>query len=349
MCGTDLALQTGHMPFAMPLLLGHEASGRVLAVGEDGLDGPAVGDRVVLWMRPPCRACRLCVRGQAGLCERNGFMSARGTLLDGRTSCTRGGQPLYRALGIGAFTEQVVMPVAGLVPVPDDVPVEVAALLGCGVATGAGAILNVAKPEPGDVVLIFGAGGVGQAAAMAASAVGAGRVIVVDPAPHRREQALDLGATDVVEGGDRDTLRAQLAALPGARAGRPGSGARARGLVVDVAIDAVGRPELVELAYRTVRQGGTVVAVGVAPGDAHVTLPAAALALSQKRLLGCFMGGIDPQRDLPRLFDLWRRGALPVDRLVADRRPLEEAGAALADLAAARGLRTILEVNEISA
>ncbi|MDP9406155.1 MAG: alcohol dehydrogenase catalytic domain-containing protein, partial [Actinomycetota bacterium] len=122
-CGTDRSLQSGAMAYPMPLLLGHEATGRVVALG-DGTDGAdvAVGDRVVLWMRPPCRACRMCVRGQGELCERSGVMSARGTLLDGRTGLRRGGEPLYRALGIGAFAERVVMPVGGLVAVPDDVP-----------------------------------------------------------------------------------------------------------------------------------------------------------------------------------------------------------------------------------
>ncbi|MGH3665604.1 MAG: alcohol dehydrogenase catalytic domain-containing protein, partial [Egibacteraceae bacterium] len=161
-CGTDLALQTGRMTYPMPLVLGHEATGRVVALGDRSDAGAledaglAQGDRVVLWMRPPCRRCRLCLRGEAGLCERSGAMSARGTLPDGRTSFSRGGESLYRAFGVGAFTERIVMPLAGLVPVPDDVPDEVAALLGCGVATGAGAVLNVARPAPGDVVVVFG-------------------------------------------------------------------------------------------------------------------------------------------------------------------------------------------------
>lgn len=331
-CGTDLALHTGKMAFPTPMVLGHEAAGRIVAIEDDDRSGLVTGDRVVLWMRPPCRACRLCVRGLGSLCERSGLMSARGTLLDGRTGFARGGEPVYRALGIGAFTEQVVMPVGGLVRVPDEVPDDVAALLGCGVATGAGAILNVARPHPGDVVVVFGGGGVGQAAAMAASAVGAGAVVVVDPVDERREQAVTLGATHAIPGGGRQDLRAQLTDALGEA-------------VVDVAIDAVGSPDIVELAYRLVRQGGTVVAVGVQPSDAKVTIAGQVLALSHKRLLGCFMGGVDPQRDMPRLFSLFRRGALPVDRLITRRRPLEEAGEALADLASSRGLRTVLEPN----
>ena len=330
-CGSDLALLTGKMPFPLPMVLGHEACGRIAALGPD-TEGLAIGQRVVLWMRPPCRTCRMCVRGLSELCERSGAMSAYGTLLDGRTSFTRGGEPVYRALGIGAFTSQVVMPMGGLVAVPDDVPTDVAALLGCGVATGVGAILNVAKPEPGDVVVVLGGGGVGQAAAMAAAASSAGAVVVVDPVEQRREQALQLGATHAVAGGDAKTLRNQLKQA----LGDP---------MVDIAVEAVGRPELVATAHRVVRQGGTVVAVGVQASDATISLPGPQVALTHKRLLGCFMGGIDPQRDLPKIFALYRRGVLPLDRLITARRPLDEAAEALDDLANARGLRTVLEMT----
>jgi S-(hydroxymethyl)glutathione dehydrogenase / alcohol dehydrogenase len=330
-CGSDLSLARGTFPHPKPMLLGHEACGRVAALGP-GTAGPAEGTRVILWMRPACRACRMCLRGRGELCQASGRMSAYGTLLDGRTSFSRGGEPLHRGLGIGAFTTRLVMPVAGLVEVPDGVSDEVAALLGCGVATGAGAVLNVARPRPGDVVLILGGGGVGLSAAMAAAAVGAGAVVVADPAPQRRQAALDLGATHAIEGGDREAVRSQVSEV----LGDP---------TVDVALDAVGRSELVELAFRTVRQGGTVVAVGVQAGGATVTLPGPVLTLSHKRVLGCYMGGVDPQRDLPILFDLHRRGRFPVDRLIGARRPLAEVPDALDDLAAARGLRTVIQVQ----
>ncbi len=330
-CGSDLAIVNGKMPFPTPVLLGHEASGTVVEVGPQA-DGLEPGARVVVWMRPPCRACRACVRGEAALCERSGFMSARGTLLDGRTSFTRGGDPLYRAFGIGAFSTQVVMPVNGLVPVPDDVPTNVATLVSCGVATGAGAVLNVAHPQPADVVLVFGAGGVGLAAVMAAAATGAGAVIVVDPAEHRRRQALEVGADHTIEGGDRDEIREQLKEAMG-------------NAIVDVVIDAVGRSELVETGYRLVRQGGTVVAVGLQDKSSKVTLPGMVVPISHKRLCGCFMGGVDPQRDIPRIFSLYRRGAFPIDRLVSAVRPLDEVPEALDDLAAARGLRTVIDLK----
>jgi alcohol dehydrogenase len=330
-CGSDLHLQRGVMASPMPLLLGHEASGRVVALGP-GTDGPAEGTRVTLWMRPPCRRCRMCLRGEASLCQASGKMSAYGTLLDGRTSFSREGADLYRAFGLGTFTPRVVMPVNGLVAVPDAVPDDVAALLGCGVATGAGAILNVAPPVPGDVVLVIGAGGVGQAAAMAAAALGAGAVVVADPAEHRRQAALDLGATHAIEGGDRYAVRDQLKSALG-------------DTWVDIAVDAVGRPELVELGFRVVRQGGRVVAVGVPASDATFSVPATLVTTMHKQILGCFMGGVDPQRDIPRLFSLYERGVLPVDRMIGRRRPLAEVPEAMDDLANTVGLRTVIDVQ----
>jgi Zn-dependent alcohol dehydrogenase len=330
-CGSDLSLRDGKMVNPMPLLLGHEATGTVASLGP-GTHGPVPGTRVILWMRPPCRACRMCQRGAAELCLTSGAMSAKAALLDGRTSSTRQGAPLHRALGVGAFTTRMVMPVSGLVPVPDGVPDDVAALLGCGVATGAGAILNVAPPTPGDVVLVIGGGGVGLAAAMTAAALGAGAVVVADPAEHRRAAALELGATHAIAGGDRKELRGQLTEALG-------------DAWVDTAIDAVGRPEIVALGFGAVRQGGTVVAVGVPAADATLELPAMQLTTLHKRVLGCFMGGVDPHRDLPRMFALYERGVLPVDRLVGQRRPLAEVPEALDDLAATRGLRTVIDLQ----
>ena len=192
-CGSDLALLTGKFPQPLPVVLGHEATGLVTELGDDRSE-LAVGDRVTLWLRPPCRSCRMCIRGEAALCERTGIMSAKGILPDGRTGLSRRDETIYRGFGVAAFATQALMPTTGLVKLPEDIPTEVAALLGCGVATGAGAVLNVARPEPGDVVLVFGAGGVGLAAAMTAAASPVGAVVVVDPAAHRRETALELGA-----------------------------------------------------------------------------------------------------------------------------------------------------------
>lgn len=333
-CGSDLALLDGKFEFPTPALLGHEAVGRVVSLGAD-TDGPAPGTRVTLWMRPPCRECRACRRNLAALCERSGFMSARGTLLDGTTGLSRGGETVYRGFGVGAFGSHVVMPVNGLIVVPDDVPDDVAALAGCGVATGVGAIINVAKPEPGDSVLIFGGGGVGLSAAMAAAAVGAGAVIVCDPAEHRRELAMSLGATHVIEPGDRDAVRSRLKAEIGSSN-------------VDLVIDTAGRPELISLGHSLVHQGGAVVAVGLQPPGEDVVLKAAVVPITHKRILGCFMGGIDPHRDLPRMFQLYVSGRLPIDRLVTHHRPLDETAQALGDLSSAVGLRTIINVQEMA-
>jgi Zn-dependent alcohol dehydrogenase len=167
---------------------------------------------------------------------------------------------------------------------------------------------------------------------MTAAAIGAGQVVVADPAEHRRDEALSLGATHAIEGGDRREVRAQLVEAIGAP-------------TVDVAVDAVGLPALVETGYSVIRQGGAVVAVGLQPPDAKITLTAPVVPLSHKRVLGCFMGGIDPQRDLPKLFALYQAGRLPIDRLVSAHRPLTETSEALDDLANARGLRTLIDLG----
>lgn len=333
-CGSDLAQLHGKFPFPRPAVLGHEASGRVLSLGPN-TDGPAPGTRVTLWMRPPCRSCRACRRNLAALCEQSGFMSAKGTLLDGATGFSRGGESIYRGFGIGAFSTHVVMPVSGLIEVPDGIPDDVAALVGCGVATGFGAIVNVAKPEPSDTVLVFGGGGVGLAATMTAAAVGAGAVIVCDPVDHRRELALSMGATHVIEPGDRDAIRTQLKGIIGSSN-------------VDIVVDTAGRPEIVEMGHSLVFQGGTVVSVGLQPPDADITLRAAVVPLSHKRILGCFMGGVDPHRDIPRMFQMFKSGRLPIDRLVTTHRPLVETEAALDDLTSGTGLRTILDIAAVS-
>lgn len=345
-CGSDLAVRDGKVAYPVPVVLGHEAVGVVAAVGSpdetaaDAVEAeteqpPRVGDRVVLWMRPPCRACRSCRRGDAALCEQSGVMSARGTLPDGTTGVTRAAAPVHRAFGIGAFAEAVVMPLAGLVVVPAGVPDEVAALSSCGVATGAGAVLNIARPAEGDTVAVWGAGGVGLAAALTARAVGAGGVVVIDPSPERRAGAEALGIS-AVPGGERAELRAQLLSALG---GEP----------LDVALDAVGRAAVVEQAWRAVRPGGTVVSIGLMGAEERVVLPGPLVPLSQRRLLGCFMGGVDPHRDLPRIFALHGEGRLPIERLVSTLRLLDEVPAALDDLAAARGLRTIIDVQHSGA
>lgn len=330
-CGSDLAQLQGKFPFPTPAVVGHEATGTVISLGPD-TDGPALGSRVTLWMRPPCRSCRACRRNLAGLCEQSGFMSARGTLLDGRTAFSRAGNPLFRGFGIGAFSTHVVMPVNGLIEVPDGIPDDVAALVGCGVATGFGAVTNVAKPEPGDTILVFGGGGVGLSAVMTAAAVGAGAVVVCDPMEHRRELALSLGATHAIEPGDRDAIRDQLKR-------EIGSG------LVDFVIDTAGRPEIITTGYSLIHQGGAVVAVGLQPPDADISLRAAVVPLSHKRILGCFMGGVDPHRDIPRMFQMFAAGRLPIDRLVTSHRPLTEAAQALEDLKQGTGLRTVLDVS----
>lgn len=326
-CGSDLSAVKGTYQIPLPAVLGHEAVGVVTEAGS-GSRVP-VGARVSLWMAPPCRTCRACLRGDAALCPTGRAYAANGLLAAGGTGATRGGEPINRAYGLGAFATEVVVPENAAIVLPEEIPETVAAFLGCGVATGYGAVANVAGLTPGDTVVVIGAGGVGVSAAMTARALGAGAVIVVDPNESRRDAALGLGATAAVPGGDAKELRQQVRALVPH---------------VDTVIEAVGHPALVESALTLVREGGTVVAVGVQPAGARMSLSGARFALTQQRLLGCFMGAVDPQRDIPIILDLQRNGRISLEAFQTQRVTLSELPDFLRDPSLITGARLLVDV-----
>lgn len=327
-CGSDLAVVSGQYPCRFPAVLGHEAVGTVTETG-DGVE-LTTGTRVTLWMAPPCRMCRRCLNGEAALCSSGRRIAGAGVLADGSTRFSRDGETLYRSFGLGAFSHELVVPEAGAIAVPDDVPDDVAAVVGCGVATGAGAILNVARPQVGDTVLVLGAGGVGLSAIMAARAVGTGTIVAADPREDRRRDARRAGATVTLEGSSPEEMAAELREL---------------GTEIDVVVDAAGRPELVELGLKVVREGGTVVAVGLQPSGSRISISGQTLSLSQRRLLGCFMGAIDPHRDLPRLFAMYQQGRFPVDTIDVQRCTLDELPAYLSDPSRITGSRLLVDVG----
>jgi Zn-dependent alcohol dehydrogenase len=328
-CHSDLSIVDGHLPAPTPVVLGHEASGVVDAVGE-GVTMLAPGDRVVLTPSPPCGHCYWCVRGEWSVCQ-NSVALMTGTLPDGTTPLRRDGSPLFRGLGVAAFAEHVITPATGAVRIPDDVPLELACVLGCAVQTGVGAVLNTARVPEGASVAVLGLGGVGLAVVQGARLAGASRIVASDPVAARREAALGFGATDVVDPTDTD-VSAAVHDLTG-------------GIGADYAFDAVGRSALVNTGLDAVRTGGTVVMVGMPPLDDPLTLSSATLfAATEKKLLGCLLGSVNSLREIPRLVDLWRVGRLDLEALVTGRRPLAEVNEALDDLRAARGIRTVLDV-----
>ena len=325
-CHSDLHLIDGGMPAPTPAVLGHEAAGVVEAVG-DGVTTVQVGDHVVLTPCPPCGHCYWCVRGETSICV-NSSALVTGTHPDGGTRLSRHGEAVYRGLGVAAFAEVVITQESGAVKIPDDVPLEVACVIGCAVQTGVGAVLHTADVQPGDTVLVMGLGGVGQSVVQGARLAGASTIIASDPLAPRREAALGFGATHVIDP-TVDDLAATVLGLTG--------------VGVDVAFDAVGRSQLVVDGLTVTRNGGTTVMVGVPPLDEQLVIEMPALfAFAEKKLLGCLLGGVNSLRDIPRFVDLWKAGLLDLEGLITTRRPLDEINEAFDDLRAGRGIRTVI-------
>ncbi len=327
-CHSDLSLADGVFPSPLPIVLGHEAAGIVDAVGP-GVHDLAPGDHVVLTPCPPCGTCYWCVRGEPGVCA-NASSIQSNTLRDGTTGLSRSGDVVYRGVGLGAFAEMVLTPASGAVKVAADVPLEIACVIGCAVQTGVGAVLNTARVEEGATVLVLGLGGIGLSVVQGARLAGAARIIASDPVAPRREAAVRLGATDVIDPSAEDVVTRTL---------------ELTGVGADYAFDAVGRAALVQAGLAATRTGGTTVCVGAPPLDDVVTIAMPALfVISEKKLLGCALGSSNSLREIPRLVALWQAGRLDLEALITARRPLAEINEAMADLRAGRGIRTVLSL-----
>jgi Zn-dependent alcohol dehydrogenase len=252
-------------------------------------------------------------------------------LPDGSTGLSLNGEVVYRGIGLGAFAEYVLAPATGAVKVAADVPLEVACVIGCAVQTGVGAALNTAKIEAGATVLIIGLGGIGLSIAQGARLAGAARIIGADPLASRRQAALNFGVTDLIDPGSED-VAARVMALTGVGA--------------DYAFDAVGRAELIQLGLAATRLGGTTVCVGAPPLTDVIMIPVPAMfVLSEKKLIGCALGGCNSLREIPRLIALWQAGRLDLEGLITSRRPLAQINEAMADLREGRGIRTVLSMR----
>ncbi|MBL6279188.1 alcohol dehydrogenase catalytic domain-containing protein [Micromonospora fiedleri] len=318
-CHSDLSMVDGTIAAPYPLLLGHEAAGVVTEVG-DGVDRITVGDHVVLNWAPPCRACWSCTHGEPWLCERTGTPAvAAGHTIDG--------EPLHVTLGLGALAEQVVVPQQAMVVVPSDLPFPTAALLGCAVLTGVGAIRRTAAVRPGDSVAVIGLGGVGLSAVAAARAAGAATVIAVDVSPAKADLAHAAGATDFLLADDK--LSRAVRALTDGRG-------------VDHAVECVGRAATIRTAWRATRRGGQVIVVGMGGKDDMVGLSALEIFHSARTLRSSVYGSSDPDRDLPELARAVLDGSFDLDFLVTDRVSLDEAPEALARMARGEGARTVV-------
>jgi Zn-dependent alcohol dehydrogenase len=324
-CHSDISVVDGSRVRPLPMALGHEAAGVVEEIGA-GVRDVKVGDHVVLTFVPSCGTCPECSSGLPALCTPGAAANGAGTLLHGPSVLTGGdGKSIHHHLGISAFARHAVIARESAVVVPGDVPLQTAALFGCAVLTGAGAVLNTASVRPGQSVAIFGLGGVGLASVMGALVANAWPIIAVDPVPAKRALALELGATAVFAPEEAEKGVKDLT----------GGGA-------EVTFEAAGVPAVLEAAFRAARRGGKTVAMGLPHPSRTVTLPALAFAGLGQSLVGSYMGSAAPQRDIPRYLALWKAGRMPVDRLQSAALPLEKINEAFENLAAGVAVRQVL-------
>jgi S-(hydroxymethyl)glutathione dehydrogenase/alcohol dehydrogenase len=327
-CHSDYHVWSGDLPLPTPMVLGHEGAGTVAAVGA-GVQSVAVGDAVVLSWLPACGHCAHCLAGRPELCRVPALAAEHGTLPGGRTPFhRRDGEPVYQFSLTGTFAEYTVVPEAGCIRLPADTDLEAAALLGCSVLTGTGAVWRTAGLRPAESMAVFGAGGVGLNVLQGARLVAAHPRIAVDVRPERLEAARAFGATHVVDAAAGAPVDAILE-LTG------GEG-------VDAAFEVVGRPDTMAQAFNATRAGGRTVLVGVAPPNAELQLNAFAFPSQERTLVGCWYGQSSPARDIPALLRLHRAGLLQLEALISQRFDLAHVADAFAAMVSGRVNRALV-------
>ncbi|MEU3194242.1 Zn-dependent alcohol dehydrogenase [Streptomyces sp. NPDC006992] len=323
LCHSDLSAMSGVLPQPAPFVPGHEGAGEVLEVGE-GVTRVAPGDRVVVCWLPACGDCPACRRGQRHLCLA-GFMNA-GTPNFRRAGA--GGAEVFGFAGTGTFAEEVVLDAPCAVPVPDDVPFEIAALIGCGVTTGLGAVFNTARVEAGSSVAVVGCGGVGISVLQGARACGAAQIVAVDPVAGRREAALRFGATEAVAPDGLADAKRRVTGDEG----------------FDHVFEVVGRSATARTAYDATRRGGTLCVVGAGAADDELRFSMFELFFDEKRILPSLYGGGDVLRSYDRVVALWRAGRIDLDGMITHRVRLEEINEAIDQMRTGEALRTSISL-----
>ncbi|MEU3652860.1 Zn-dependent alcohol dehydrogenase [Streptomyces sp. NPDC032161] len=320
LCHSDLSAMNGVLPQPAPFIPGHEGAGEVVDVG-DGVTGLKAGDRVLVCWLPACGACPSCRRGQTHLCLA-GFMNA------GTPNFKRPGGDVFGFAGTGTFTEEVVVGAGCAVPIPDDVPFEIAALIGCGVTTGLGAAINTARVEAGSSVAVIGCGGVGISAVQGARVRGAAQIVAVDPVASRREAALRFGATEAVSPDEFADARQRITAGEG----------------FDYVFEVVGKSATARTAYENTRRGGTLCIVGAGALDDHFQVNMFELFFDEKRILPSMYGGGDVLRSYGRAIELWRAGRIDLESMITHRVRLDGINDALDQMRTGTSLRTCVEL-----
>lgn len=325
-CHSDWHVVEGHSYFPLPIICGHEGAGIVEAVG-DGVAKVEPGDHVTLSFRAYCGDCFYCQNDKAVLCETFSDALKSGLQMDGTSRISWDGELVYIMTGLGCFAEYVVIPQQACVPVRKDVPLEVAALVGCAVSTGVGAAIYTADVRPGESVAVYGAGGVGLNIIMGAALCGADPIIAVDTNSSKMEIAREFGATETIY--SDDTTVSQIQGLTSGRG-------------ADHVFESVGLQALQETAFEATRPGGTLTLVGLTPVGSGTNLPGAVITRTEKVIRGSFYGSVLPQRDFPMFLDLYSRGKLKLDELVTRRYGLDEINEAYANMLTGEVARGII-------
>jgi S-(hydroxymethyl)glutathione dehydrogenase / alcohol dehydrogenase len=327
-CHSDVSVQTGALRFPTPVILGHEGAGVVEEVGSDvTLVKP--GDHAVLSASLSCGLCRPCQRGRPNLCEWGlptifGCKHPDGEFRAGDSA----GVDLFQFACVGSLAERTIVPEVAVVPIAQDVPFEAAALVGCGVLTGLGAVFNRARVEPGASVAVIGCGGVGLNVVQGARLAGATLIAAVDPVSAKRDLADSFGATHAIDPNADDVIE-RIVELTGGRG-------------ADHVFECVGKGELVRMAWDACAMWGTVVAIGVAATEDVAQLPAQSFSTSEKTLMSCLYGTSRPRIDMPVYVELYRQGKIKLDELITTRYSLENVNDAVADLESGRNARGVV-------
>ncbi len=326
-CHSDLHTMQGELRAQPPIVLGHEGAGIVEQVGS-AVKNVKPGDRVFVNWLPVDGTCPACLRGQPNLCERLGKTTFAGRLADGTSRLkTLDGMQLYHYLSASTMSEYCVIDQASAIPFPADVSFDVAAITGCAVATGVGAVINTARVQPGSSAAVIGCGGVGLSVLLGCVLAGCYPLIAIDVADSKLEMARRLGATATIHARREDVVKTVKAMTSGGP---------------DYVFDSVGSPQTIPQALQAARPGGTAVVAGMHAAKLDVSISAGVLIFQNKQLLGSFYGSIRPQVDLPKLIELYRAGRLPVDRLISKHYTLDQTAEAFADMQAGNVARGVI-------
>ncbi|WP_411285101.1 alcohol dehydrogenase catalytic domain-containing protein [Lapillicoccus sp.] len=323
LCHSDLSVVDGTRLRPVPMLLGHESAGIVEEVGSR-VDDVRVGQRVIMTFLPRCGRCRACATGGIIPCEPGSAANNAGTLLEGSVRLHRDGVPVMHHLGVSGFATYAVVDRRSVVRVDDDVPPDVAAVMGCAVLTGGGAVLNAGRPVEGDTLAVVGLGGVGMAALLTAIGEPHVSVVAIDMMESKRRRAIELGAHEAMT--PDEALEA--------------------GLSADVVIEAAGNARAFETAVSLTGPGGRTVTVGLPSPKARASVSPLGLVAQGRSIIGSYLGSTVPPRDIPVFVDRWRTGRLPVEHLISSRIDLKDINAAFDELAEGRAIRQLVMFDQ---